>query len=146
MSKMSKKKLLWFWLSFEIAYWSVLFLPLLIIVLVKWDTYFAQKSGFTVGLGGVIAILLLVILFKFGTKKFDKVIWATALLVIVYCFQSIINDTLILVFGFWLGAVLNKIVSFPRDYFKKKYMTYATVELGTYAHETTKKEIENGRV
>lgn len=121
---MSKKKIRILYFSFEIISWVCLFTPLLVVIIMNWDKYFVQKSGWSVAMGGVYAILLIVLLLKFGSKKFNKIFWITSLLIVVYCLNSIIQDMLLLTFVSWIGGVAYWILEFPKNYFKKRYDTY----------------------
>lgn len=121
---MSKKKYRKFYFLFLILSWICLFTPILIVIIINWDRYFIQKSGWSVGMGGVLAVLLVVLLLKYGSKKFNRIFWSTAFLIVVICLNSIIQDALILSFTFWLGTLLFTILEIPTNYFKKRYDIY----------------------
>lgn len=126
-----------------------LFLPLLILIIKNWNIYFYQKEGLSVAFGGVVALTGIVLLMKFGFKKFNSIFWATLLLVSVYCFNSIITDTLPIVFMIWIGVVWFTIWSIPMKHYKELKDAYKNEEVRTISREVTKEKVSklksNGR-
>lgn len=108
----------------------------------NWDKYFIQKSGWSVGMGGVYAVLLVVLLLKYGSKKFNRVFWTTSMLVVVYCLNSIIQDMLLLTFVFWVGTIAFTILEIPTNYFKKRYNIYNEAMIREQAKEEYRQEKE----
>lgn len=126
----------------EVLAWILLFSPLSGVVIKNWNKYFlTNKAGFSVATGGVLAILLVVLLLKYGAKKFGKLFWATALLVCVWSLNSIIQDALVLTLAFWIGACCYSICEFPRNYYKKRLDAWNEEVVKTYAREETKQKI-----
>jgi hypothetical protein len=126
---MNKKKFRkWYWI-FSILSWISLLTPLAVWIGINFDKYVVQKSGFSVTVGGVLAVLSVVLLLKYGIKKFGKVFWMSILLVIIYCLDTIIVDALPITFFTWLGTLLFSILEKPAQYFKEKYNVYVNEEI-----------------
>lgn len=141
---MSKGNLRLFkWLFGGFAYLS-LFLPLICVVILKFDTYFAQKSGLSVTLGGVIAIFYVFLLVKVGFKKLNAIFWAGGLWVITYCFESILHDSLRVVTAFLFGVILFKILAIPMNYFARRLESYEDEEIRTHARNNVNQNNGNG--
>lgn len=139
---MSKKKFRkWYFLFLGLA-WIGLLAPLSIWVGINFEKYIVQKSGFSVTTGGILAVLFVVLLLKYGIKKFGKVFWMTMLLMIVYCLNTIIVDALPLTFFTWLGALLYSVFEVPKNYFKNKLNVYVDEEIRTEARNTTTENTE----
>lgn len=144
---MNKKSLrTWYWI-FAILSWIALLTPIGIWIGINFDKYIVQKSGMSVTVGGVLAVLFVVLLIKYGIKKFGKVFWMSLLLVIVYCLDTIIADMLPITFFTWLGALLFSILDLPTKYFKKKLEVYTNEEVRVVARTTaeTTQTQTNGR-
>lgn len=134
---MSKKSLRTWYLMFAILSWIALLTPISIWIGINFDKYIVQKSGVSVTVGGVLAVLFVVLLIKYGIKKFGKVFWMSMLLVIVYCLDTIIVDMLPITFFTWLGALMFSILDLPTKYFKKKLEVYTNEEVRVIARTTT---------
>ena len=142
---MSKKKFRkWYWI-FNILAWISLLTPLAVWIGINFDKYVVQKSGFSVTIGGVLAVLSVVLLLKYGIKKFGKVFWMSILLVIVYCLDTIITDALPIVFFTWLGVLLFSILEKPAKYFKDKLDVYVNEEIRVEARNTTTTQTTSNR-
>lgn len=139
---MKKKKFkFWYWFYKTLSYIG-LFTPLLVLVIMNFDKYFAQnKAGLSVGTGGILAILLGVLLVNVGFKKFNKVFWSTAFLVCVYCLNSVIQDALSITFTFWLGTIIYWLFEMPTNHYKKLLDIYVNEEIRVIArNETSNKD------
>lgn len=135
---MSKKKFKkWYYLFLGLA-WIGLLTPISIWIGINFDKYIVQKSGFSVTTGGALAVLFVVLLLKYGIKKFGKVFWMTLLLMIVCCLDTIISDALPLTFFTWLGAILFSVFEMPKNYFKRKLNVYVDEEIREDARTTTR--------
>lgn len=140
---MSKKSLrTWYWL-FAILSWIALLTPISIWIGINFEKYVVQKSGVSVTVGGILAVLFVVLLLKYGIKKFGKVFWMSMLLVIVYCLNTIIADMLPLTFFTWLGALMHSVLDIPAKYFKRKLEVYTNEEVRVVARNTTTTEVTN---
>jgi hypothetical protein len=142
---MSKKKFKKWYLIFLILSWIALITPLAVWIGINFDKYVVQKSGFSVTIGGVLAVLSVVLLLKYGIKKFGKVFWMSILLAIVYCLDTIITDALPIVFFTWLGVLLFSIIEKPAKYFKNKLDVYVDEEIRVEARNTTTTKTTNTR-
>lgn len=126
---MNKKRIKFLRDLFAIISYALLFLPITVWILLNVDKYFVHKSGMTVGLGGIMAILFIVLLLKCGFKKFNKAFWVSFLLAIVFCLNTIIVDLLPITFFAWVGVILFAIFEIPMNYYKRKYETYSEEEI-----------------
>lgn len=118
---MSNKKLFLLKNLFTVLAYIGLFLPITIVLIKNFDVYFAEnKSAFSVGMGGILAILGVVLLSKYGFKKFNKVFWSTVLWVMVVCLDTILKDAVIIVTAVEIGVVAFVIFEQPMLYFKKR--------------------------
>lgn len=135
---MNKKKFRRWYRFFLGLAWIGLLTPIGIWIGINFDKYIVQKSGFSVTTGGALAVLFVVLLLKYGIKKFGKVFWMTLLLAIVYCLDTIISDALPLTFFTWLGAILFSVFEMPKNYFKRKLNVYVDEEIREDARTTTR--------
>lgn len=129
---MSKKKIKSLKNLFSFIAYVLLFLPLGIWVALNADKYFVHKSGMSVGMGAIMAVLFIILLLKYGFKKFNKVFWISFLLAIVACLNTIVEDLLPITFFAWIGVILFSIFEIPINYYRKKYNTYEDEETRTY--------------
>lgn len=134
---MTKKKTRKWYFFFLIISWVVLFMPIGIWIGINFNDYIIQKSGITVSIGGVIAGLLVFLLIKYGVGKFHKIVWMSALLLSVFCLDTIIADALPITFFAWLGVLLFSILEIPTKHFKNKLAVYSDEATRT----TARKEI-----
>lgn len=141
---MSKGKLrLLKWIFAGLAY-VALFTPLICVIIMNFDVYFAQKSGLSVTLGGVLAFFYVLLLVKVGFKKLNAIFWAGGLWVITYCFESILHDALDVVTAFLIGVVLFKILAVPMSYFARRLEAYEDEEVRTHARNNVNQNNGNG--
>ena len=145
-----RKKLLFY----AIAYICLL-TPMLTLCIINRDVYFVKnKGGFSVGLGGMMSGVFIVSLMKTGFKKLNKAMSASMLLVIVWCFETIINDLLAIVFCYWLGIMLFTVFEIPAKHYKNNLTIYNNEVIKDTAREEiavkkAKKQpelLEGGRV
>lgn len=135
---MSKKKFKKWYVFFLVLAWVGLLTPISVWVGINFDKYVMNKSGFSVTTGGALAVLFIVLLLKYGIKKFGKVFWMTLLLMIIYCLDTIIADALPLTFFTWIGALLFSLFEMPKNYFKHKLNVYVDEEIREDARKSTK--------
>lgn len=139
---MSKKQLR-FWKYFlgGISY-ILLFLPLFIICIIYRKEFFTQNvGGFTVGLGGCLAVGYLVVLIKIGFQKINPIISTGMLVVVMYCLQTILNRGFILSLGLFGGVVMFEIIQLPYNHFKKLLEVYVTEEVREGVREKKNRKI-----
>lgn len=139
---MNKNKYRKYYYLFLILAWIGLLTPVGIWIGMNFDKYIIQKSGFTVSVGGILAVLYIILLLKYGLKKFGKIFWMTFLLIIVICLDTIIADALPLTFFTWIGVVLYTILEMPAKFFKKKLETYVNEEIRESARQSAKNQKE----
>jgi hypothetical protein len=137
---MNKSKFIKWYLMFITLAWIGLLTPISVWIGINFDKYIIQTSGLTVTTGGILAVLFIVLLLKFGLKRFGKVFWMTMLLVIVMCLESIIVDALPLTFFTWLGVLIYTILEKPAHYFKNKLTVYTNEEVRVNARVNTTKQ------
>lgn len=140
--QMSKGKLrTWYWI-FNILSWVSLFTPISIWIGINFAKYIVQKSGFSVTTGGILAVLFVVLLLKYGIKRFGSIFWMTLFFAIVYCLDTIISDMLPLTFFAWIGVIVFNLFRTPAKYFKNKLEVYCNEEVRTVARNTTNTKID----
>lgn len=127
---MNKKQLrLWKYFFGGISY-ILLFLPLFIICIIYRKEFFTQNvGGFTVGLGGCLAVFYFIIAIKIGLQKINPIITTGVLVVVVYCLQTILNRGFILSLGLFGGVVMFEILQLPYNHFKKLLDVYVSEEV-----------------
>ena len=119
--KMSNKKLKLLKYLFTTLAYIGLFSPITIVLIKNFDVYFTEnKSAFSVGMGGVLAILSIVLLAKYGFKRLNKVFWSTILWVMVICLETILKDAVVIVTAVDIGVVAFVVFEIPMNYFKKR--------------------------
>lgn len=97
-----------------------LFLPMFILVCVKWDVYFTENThAWSVGIGGIMVAFFTILLCKVGFKKMHPVAWAIFLVLIVQCFYSIIQDARPISYVFLVGVIIYTIFDTPSKYYSK---------------------------
>lgn len=129
------------WTFYSLCYGGLI-TPLLVMIIKNWNEYFYHKEGFTVGLGGIIAVILVLLAIKVGFKKFNRIFWASGLLITVYCLNTIIQDTLPLTFAFWLGILIYSIFEKPMRYYSKRLEAYTEEEVRVVARKDVAKKYE----
>ncbi len=133
---MSKNKIVRLRNFFGFISYFGLFAPISILLVLNFDIYFKEnKAGLSVATGGILLFLMVVLLMKFGFKKFNKLFWMTFLLIIVMCLETILQDSTIIVFCAWIGCVWFTIFEMPLKYYQK--------HLDSWNDESTR---ENARV
>lgn len=139
---MSKKQLrLWKYFFGGVSF-VLLFLPLFIICVIYRKEFFTQNvGGFTVGLGGCLAVGYVIVLIKIGFQKVNPIINTGMLVVIMYCLQTILNRGFILSLGLFGGVVAFEILQCPYNYFKKLLDAYVTEEVRENVREKKNRKI-----
>lgn len=142
---MSKSNLLiWKWSLLVFSYFC-LFLPLCIMLMINYDKYFIHKDGMTVALGGILALVYVLLLVKIGFKKINKTLNISIFLAIVYCLDSILADAVPLTLALFVGVVLFDLLSIPTNYFKKRLEAYTDEEVRTTARARTNAKLDYDR-
>lgn len=119
--KMNNKKLTLLKNLFTILAYVSLFTPIIVVLINNFDVYFTEnKSAFSVGVGGILAILSIVLLAKYGFKRINKVFWSTILWIIVVCTETILKDAVVIATAVEIGVVLFVIFEIPMNYFNKR--------------------------
>lgn len=132
-----KKLIILKYVFYAISY-ICLFTPMLVLCIVNKDTYFVKnKSGWSVAFGGALSVLFAILLAKVGFKKINKALTASMFLVIIWCFESIINDLLAVAFCYWLGIVLFTVFELPAKHYANNLKIYNA----EYIKDTAREEI-----
>ena len=127
---MSKKQLRFWKYFFGLLSYILLFLPLFIICIVYRHEFFTKNvGGFTVGLGGILAVIYIVILIKIGFQKINPIISTAVLVVVMYCLQTILNRGFILSIGLFAGVVAFEVLQLPYKHFSKLVEAWITEEV-----------------
>lgn len=101
--------------------WKVLdvvvaLLPLVVLIIIQWDIYFAKESKYAfqniVGLA-MLAVFISLILAK-KTKIFSLIGISGILTLILFLIRSIINDLVLISFALFLGLFISKIWTAPK--------------------------------
>lgn len=145
---MSKKKFKQGYYAFLTVAWVGMFAPITVWICMNLDKYFVHKSGMTVGMGGILAALFVVLLLKYGIKRFGPVFWMGLLFAISYCLESIITDIVPLSLCAFIGSLIFAVFSLPAKHFKKKLDTYTDEEIRQVVRTQPKTEVTykgNGR-
>lgn len=140
---MSKKQLRFWKYFFGGISYILLFLPLFIICIIYRKEFFTQNvGGFTVGLGGCLAVGYIVVLIKIGFQKINPIISTGMLVVVMYCLQTILNRGFILSLGLFGGVVMFEILQLPYNHFKKLLEVYVTEEVRENVREKKDRKIK----
>lgn len=127
---MSKGKLRFLKYLFLTLAYVCLFLPLFIICIVYREEFFHKNvEGFTVGMGGILAVVYFAVLFKVGFKKIHPTVTCGVLILISYCLQTILNRAVVLSIGLFVGVAVYSILMIPEKYFAKMLETYIDEEV-----------------
>lgn len=127
---MSKGKLRFLKYLFLTLAYTCLFLPIFVICIVYREEFFHKNvEGFTVGMGGILAIVYVAILFKIGFKKIHPTISCGILTLVCYCLQTILNRAVVLSIGLTVGVALYSIFMLPEKHFAKMLETYIDEEV-----------------
>lgn len=119
--QMSNKKLNLLRRLFTCLAYIGLFTPIVVVLIKNFDIYFTEnKSAFSVGIGGILLCLGIVLLLKFGFKKVSKVFWSTLFWVIIICLETILKDAVVIATAIEIGVVSFVIFEMPMNYFKKR--------------------------
>lgn len=118
---MTSKKLNLLKRLFTGAAYIGLFTPIIVVLIKNFDVYFTEnKSAFSVGIGGVLLGLGIVLLLKYGFKRVNKVFWSTLFWVIIFCLETILKDAVVIATAIEIGVVAFVIFEMPMNYFKKR--------------------------
>lgn len=118
---MTSKKLNLLKRLFTGAAYIGLFTPIIVVLIKNFDVYFTEnKSAFSVGIGGVLLGLGIVLLLKYGFKRVNKVFWSTLFWVIIFCLETILKDAVVIATAIEIGVVAFVIFEIPMNYFKKR--------------------------
>lgn len=118
---MSNKKLKVLKNLFTALAYIGLFTPITVVFVKNFNIYFTEnKSAFSVGIGGILAVLAIILLAKYGFKRLNKVFWSTLLWIIVICMETILKDAVVIVTAIEIGVVAFVIFEQPMIYFKKR--------------------------
>lgn len=143
---MSKWKLTLLYNLFLIIAYGGLFAPITYLLIANWDIYFAKnESAFNVSLGGILVLLAIVLLMKYGVKKFKPIFWSGLLFVITFCLDSIIKDLVAITFFVLIGVAWFTIFQMPLKHYKKLLGAYTDETVRTHARETVKEKTYGGR-
>ena len=143
---MSRRKLRILFAIFASIAYVGLFAPISYLLFRNWDVYFTKNEGaLSVGLGGVLVLLTIVLLLKYGFKKFKPIFWSSILFVSVFCLQSIIVDLVAITFFVLIGVAWFTIFEIPMKHYKKLLSSYTDESVRTFARETTKEKSFGGR-
>lgn len=141
LNKTSLFKRKWF---FKILSMIALFLPMVLLVIIRRKVYFVENTNaYSVGIGGIIVIIFTILLCKVGFKKMHPVAWAGFIVAIVQCFYSIIQDIRPISWAFFIGVALYSILSIPTNYYTKILDTWVDEEVRTVVREQKRKTEEN---
>lgn len=118
---MSNKKVsLLRWL-FTLTAYIGLFTPIVVVLIKNFDIYFTEnKSAFSVGIGGILLFLGIVLLLKYGFKTINKLFWSTLFLIVIVCLDTILQDAVVIATAIEIGVVAFVIFEIPMNYFKKR--------------------------
>lgn len=140
---MSKKKLRFLKYLFLVLSYILLFLPLFIICLIYKDEFFTKNvGGFTVGLGGALFVVYVIVLIKIGFQKINPIISTAILVVVMYCLQTILNRGFILSVGLFAGVVCFEILQLPYKHFAKLTEAYVTEEVREDVREKKDRKVK----
>lgn len=140
---MSKKRLrIWKYFFLVLSY-ILLFLPIFIICIVYHKEFFTQNvGGITVGLGGALACVYIVVLIKIGFQKINPIISTAILVVVMYCLQTILNRGFILSIGLFAGVTAFEITQMPYKHFAKLTEVYVSEEVREYVREKKDRKVK----
>lgn len=93
----------------KIIGYSILFLPVLITVAIKWKDYFTKTNGVSITIGASLALAMMVIYIvgKIDTLKGFPL--ESIILIIAWCLNSILNDFVLLYFIWWCSDLVYRI-------------------------------------
>lgn len=93
----------------KIIGYGLLILPVLVVVCVKWKSYFTKQNGVALSLGCAVAIVCVTlgILKKF--EIFKGIVGETLILVLAWCFNSILDQFLLLYAVFYVCDIIYRI-------------------------------------
>lgn len=128
--KLTKKSLIKRKYFFKTLMYFGLFLPMFILACAKFNDYFAtNKDSFSVASGGILIAIFTLLLVKVGIKKMHKLVTTTFLIAIIWCFNSIIKDFLLIACMFWIGMFIYSILEVPANYYSKLLDTWNDEEI-----------------
>lgn len=123
--------------------WVLRILPLVILFIVKWDTWVSESgtstsvANFKLATGGVMVMFFIALAVMDKLPKPNGLIFPTILLIICYSLQSILQDLTLILAMYVLGGVLSLIV----DQFIKDTKRKELLEDGAKANATEMKTI-----
>lgn len=142
----SKKIRLFKYLFWTLAYLG-LFLPICVYIGVNYKDFFTKKETLSIAVGGIMAIIAIILLIKVGFKKINQVWWAAMLVVISYCLDTVMEHMLYISCMIFIGTLVFAIFKEPAIYFSKRLETFTRVNDSKQAEkEYEAKQSTNGSV
>lgn len=144
---MSSKKIRIFKYLFWILAYVGLFLPISIYVGINYETFFTKKETLSIAIGGILAVIAVILLVKVGFKKINQVWWSALLVAISYCLDTIMEQMLYISCMIFIGTLAFSIFKEPAIYFSKRLETFTRVnDSKTAEQEYITKHTTNGSV
>lgn len=127
--------------TFKILSFVGLFLPMVLLVLIRRKTYITENPhAWSIGVGGIAIVFFTILLCKVGFKKLHPVAWAIFIVLIIQCFYSIIQDIRPISYVFATGVALYSIFEIPMKYYTRLYGIWTDEEVRMVVRKEHKKE------
>ena len=90
----------------KILGYGLLILPVLTAICIKWKTYFTKSNGVALSLGCCIAIVCITLCILKKMEIFKGIVGETLVLVLAWCFNTIIDQFLLLYTIFYVSDLI----------------------------------------
>jgi hypothetical protein len=146
--KQKKKKLSFRakYILYSILKFTLLFLPLIIVILINFKDYFYHYDGWKVALGFIIgSICVILVILKEAT--FLKGTWGIGIVFIVsYLLKPIINDIVLISGAMFLGKLFANLVNYKVVRYKRLMEKKEEADISAEAYQEKMRELEEEKL
>lgn len=144
-----KKKKLSFrakYILYSMLKFTLLFLPLIIVILINFKDYFYHYDGWKVALGFIIgSICVILVILKEAT--FLKGTWGIGIVFIVsYLLKPIINDIVLISGAMFLGKLLANLVNYKVVRYKRLMEKKEEADISAEAYQEKMRELQEEKL
>lgn len=100
-----KKKLIFY----KTLGYALLILPVLVMILINWTDYFTKSNGVSLSIGAIISLGVVVVCITNKSAVFKGFVGEALILILGWCFNSILSDFLVLYTVFFVCDVIYRL-------------------------------------
>lgn len=136
MKKAFRKSILFKFLAFVF-----MLLPMLILIIVKRDTYFVEGEEVKLSIGCILTFIFVLMCFLGKLKNLNSIIILAILWILTFLMQTIILDVLIIIPCAILGNMFYLVFNYFYKYYHDIYIVGRNAKIDQASREEVKKEV-----